>query len=199
MNGKKTPPRKKRRSEDLFFESMILGVLLGWIRGGRIKHLLTKTPDYASLVILAFFLQFALNFDGSRWGLLTVGLLYIHLWSYILLFAFFAINHKLPGMLVISLGVFLNFLVIAANGGSMPVLMEGLRPDLLAKLLEGRDLLHSPVLPETRLVFLADIIPVPGGGKISLGDIYMNIGLAYYLQQSMQRKRIEGTRSYRHR
>jgi hypothetical protein len=183
----------------LFFESMVLGVLLGWIRGGRVKHLLSKAPEYGSLVILALFLQFALNFDASRWGLLTVGLFYIHLWSYILLFAFFALNHKLPGMLVVFLGVFLNFLVIAVNKGSMPVLAEGLRPDLLAKLLEGRDLLHSPVVPATRLVFLADIIPVPGGGKISIGDIYMNIGMFHYLQQSMQRKRIEGTRSFRHR
>lgn len=183
----------------MFFESMVLGVLLGWIRGGRIKHLLPKTPDYAPLVILAFFLQLALNFDGQRWGFLTAGLLYIHLGSYILLFVFLALNYKLPGMLVISLGVFLNFLVIALNGGSMPVSTAELRPDLLAKLLEGRDLLHSPVVSTTRLVYLSDIISVPGGGKISLGDIYMNIGLAYYLQQAMQRKKVEGTRSYHHR
>lgn len=183
----------------MFLESMIIGVLVGWFRGGRVKHLLIKTPDYPSLVILAFLLQVALNFDGQRWGLLSPGLYYIHLFSYALLFVFFALNRKLPGMLLISLGVFLNFLVIAVNGGSMPVSTAGLRPDLLAKLLEGGDLLHSPVVPGTRFLFLADIIPVIGGGKMSLGDIYMNIGLFYYLQQAMQRIKLEGTRAYRHR
>ncbi len=183
----------------MFFEFTVLGFLAGWLRGGRIKHLLTKTPQLPILVALAFGLQIGLRFAPLPRGLLETYAPFIHILSYLLLFPFIFVNRKLPGMYIIALGVLLNFLVIAVNGGAMPVSPAGLSPEALETLAVGRNFLHKPVSPETRLVFLADIIPVIGRGKISMGDIFMAAGVFYYLQQAMQRKRVKGTRSYRHR
>ena len=183
----------------MFFEFTILGVLAGWLRGGRIKHLLDKAPGYPFLVALAFLLQAGLSFAPLPRSLLELYAPLVHIFSYLLLFLFFFLNRSLPGVFLMTLGTFLNFLVIAANGGVMPVTPAGLSPEALEALAVGRNFLHGPATPDTRLYFLADIIPVIGRGKISAGDIFLAAGVFHYLQQAMLRKRVKGTRSYRHR
>lgn len=87
-----------------------------------------------------------------------------------------------------GVGILLNFLVIAANGGTMPVSSVGLRPELKEILLQG-EALHALTTAESKLLFLADVIPLyfPAGSKMSVGDIFLSAGLFYFLQQGMMR------------
>ena len=181
----------------MFFEFALLGVVVGWLRGGRIKHLAAKIPVLPALVFLALIIQGSLVFLSGTFDLLSVYSSYIHAFSYVLLLSFALWNRKLPGMPVVALGVFLNFLVIALNGGTMPVSTAGMPPEVLERLAES--VLHSAAAPGTRLAFLGDVVPAIGRGKISPGDILMGAGVFFYLQQAMQRKRERGTRSFRHR
>lgn len=48
----------------------------------------------------------------------------ILVWSQLVLLGFLWINRKRPGMLLLGLGLAMNFLVILANGGMMPVTPE---------------------------------------------------------------------------
>ena len=104
-------------------------------------------------------------------------------------------NRQVPGMKLMGLGVFLNFLVIAANGGYMPVSLAG------AERLGVSSVSSAGVLREaqtqavivsegTKLWLLGDIIPWPdslGGGMISLGDVVLCLGVFYAVQCIMLR------------
>lgn len=94
------------------------------------------------------------------------------------------LNRHIRGTLLLALGTFLNFLVIAANGGYMPVSAEavsaaGLKMDDLASL----NLRHTVMTEQTRLPWLADIIPVPWPHAFrnvgSVGDLIVMAAMVY--------------------
>ncbi len=78
-------------------------------------------------------------------------------------------------------GAFCNFLVIAANGGQMPVNLDLLKQQgrtLLADRIQKGAYRHTPLGPQTRLPFLADVIPLPHPFSVpSIGDLLVAIGL----------------------
>lgn len=79
------------------------------------------------------------------------------------------------------LGAFCNFLVIVANDGQMPVNLELLRQqgrELLANRIQKGAYRHIPLGPQTRLPFLADVIPLPHPFSVpSIGDLLVATGL----------------------
>ncbi len=85
------------------------------------------------------------------------------------------------------MGVLLNSLVVAANGGSMPVdrdLATRLCSPRLMQLLDSPDyVVHKPITATTRLKPLADLLPLPvlyprpkWFAPGSVGDILITIG-----------------------
>jgi hypothetical protein len=94
-------------------------------------------------------------------------------------------------------GLCLNFLVIAANGGRMPA-----REDLLATVRGAekaqavtaptRSAYATPLHEATRLAFLGDQLAVrlPGhhGNVYSIGDVLVSAGLGLVLFQGMRRR-----------
>jgi hypothetical protein len=115
----------------------------------------------------------------------------IHLASFVLLLVGLWLNRHLPGVRLVGLGAFLNFLVIAANGGSMPVdrgLAERAGSDRLVELLDSPDYtMHEPATEATRLRPLADVLPlpmVPRPGFFSpgsVGDILVTVGACWLI------------------
>lgn len=95
------------------------------------------------------------------------------------------LNRHIRGAWTLAAGTFLNFLVIAANGGYMPVSEEALRWAGLSarEIAEVSYLRHIPISASTRLPFLSDTIPiiVPYSKALSsvgsVGDIFVLIGL----------------------
>jgi hypothetical protein len=94
------------------------------------------------------------------------------------------LNREASGIWIAGIGVLMNFTVIAVNGG-MPVLPEA------AAIAGGEagDLVlsakHVLLTDATHLPFLADIIPLPGA-VVSLGDVFLAIGVAVFLEDQMR-------------
>lgn len=96
------------------------------------------------------------------------------------------INRRLPGALAIAVGTGLNVAVIALNGG-MPVDADVAR-DADALAFAG-DRLHIALTAETRLPFLADIMPFRIFRNVySLGDLVIAAG-AFWLPFAWLRRR----------
>lgn len=107
------------------------------------------------------------------------GLLLAGLWA----------NRRLPGMILAFTGIALNTLVVVMNGGHMTIWA----PALAAAGYGPGDLsspfhLLIPAAPDgefiTRLRFLGDVIPIPlplVRNVISLGDIFLSLGLSLFL------------------
>lgn len=111
--------------------------------------------------------------------------------SQILLLAFCWINRQVPGIWLLALGTGLNLMVIAANGGFMPISPQTASRLVPAEALAGleigsrfgiKDVLLLP--EETRLVWLSDRFLPPEGFfyqvAFSLGDLGIAAG-AFWL------------------
>jgi len=114
----------------------------------------------------------------------------LFLLSYVILFAFVAANIRRPGIAVIGVGTALNFIVIAANGGLMPITPETLlRTGSIPEGAEtGEWVEHSKdVLKErddVHLYFLSDRLVWDGVAPIrafSIGDVVLVAGLGITL------------------
>ncbi len=125
---------------------------------------------------------------------------YLLLLSYIILLVVMWYNHQTPFFSLICLGLFLNFLVIAVNGG-MPVSLKSMSIASFQKEISDfkgfNDFIHIVMDEGTKLKFLGDIIPIPGPTflrqVISFGDILLSIGVFLFIQKGMvyQGKRVK--------
>ena len=121
----------------------------------------------------------------------------LFLLSYPLLLIFVWRNRRLVGSWMLGLGVILNLLVIAANGGFMPV-----SPDTLARLNPGaspdqwetsyhRHRSKEIILTKSETFFweLSDIFvlppPFPLPAAFSIGDMFIAGGAFLFLQKAM--------------
>jgi hypothetical protein len=117
--------------------------------------------------------------------------------SIVTLLVFAYVNRTLPGFPLLAVGVAVNALAMAVNGGRMPVspdalLRAGLDP--LAQLPQGsllegsKDILLRP--ENANLWWLGDIIPIPPPVSVVLsgGDLAVAAGGAWYWQQALFQK-----------
>lgn len=160
---------------------LVLSAAVGAARGGRLSNLTDVDTRAWWLLVVGLVLQIvATATAGSR--ALAIALLLV---SYGLILAMVWINRQEPGMWIAGIGLFMNFVVIALNGG-MPVLpasaeIAGLSSTVAAG---GR---HVLLDQGTIAPFLADIIPLPGA-VISLGDVFLAIGLGVFIEEQMRKK-----------
>jgi Family of unknown function (DUF5317) len=151
------------------------------------------------LVLVAFLPQFfTFYLPATRTsipdGWVSAGLIS----SQILLLAFCWPNRHAPGVWLLALGLVLNFLVIAANGGFMPISPQTasrLVPQEIVQTIplgnrfgHGKDILLLPT--HTRLVWLSDrfLLPenFPYQVAFSLGDVLIAFG-AFWLMAAQVR------------
>lgn len=166
---------------------------ISMLRGGRLVNLGDIELRAWWLLIGAFGLQSGTNLLPDKQGSETAGLVMI-LASFVLLMILVVLNRSSPGMWIAGLGVLMNFTVIAANGG-MPVLAEAAevasgftvsQPDLSGSYK------HVALDESSNLTFLADVIPLRLaniGEVISLGDIFLALGLGAFLEHELRRPR----------
>jgi hypothetical protein len=129
---------------------------------------------------------------------------YFFLGVYVIGLYFLWVNRQQPGFYYILIGVFLNFLVMAINGGRMPVSLEAasvLDPSYSEVLQSGIYAKHQLLNSATHLGFLGDIIPLsnpyPWHKIISIGDVIMNIGgFIFVVQLMLSRKKTQPEPSF---
>lgn len=170
----------------VLFVAMSVAVL----RGGRLTNLADIRLRSWWLLPLGFAMQAVSAFLPDRSWSETVGVALV-LFSYVPLLALVVLNRARPGLWLAGLGILMNFTVIGLNGG-MPVLGEaalvasGFSPS--PRLAESFK--HLPLDESSRMSFLADVIPLRlfGHGQvISLGDVFLAVGLGLFLEAELRR------------
>ena len=160
---------------------LVLSAAVGKLRGGRLKNLADVRATAWWLLLVSLAMQLAANLlPASMADTSTVLVLASSLPILVMVW----INRNAPGMWIAGIGILMNFTVIALNQG-MPVLpaaieIAGGAPN---PVLDGR---HIVLDSSTHLPFLGDIIPLPGS-VISLGDVFLAIGLGVFIEEEMRR------------
>lgn len=185
----------------MLIASILLALLVGWLRGGKVSRLVDFQLKLPWLIIAAFVIQSALPrltsgpLAGYRFVLLIT--------SYLMLLWALSRNEPNLGIIMTTLGVFLNFTVILLNGG-MPVSQGAARSTgytgSFEALAAAKDGVHVLLGPGSRLAWLADIIPQPVppflGAVVSVGDIILAAGVFIVVQNNMKyvgrRRQAEG-------
>jgi hypothetical protein len=174
----------------LLLAVVLVSIYLGYLFGGRLHRLEGLRPRWWGLVIVGLGIQFIPLPEGSvgtdlivRTGVLAL--------SYALLVTFAAVNIRMPGMVLVLIGLACNFTVIVVNGGmpaSADALIDSGQQDVLDSLRnEGADK-HHLLTDEDQLTFLADVIAVPEpiGQAVSMGDVFVYAGLVWLVIATMR-------------
>lgn len=160
----------------LVIVSLGLAVVVSLLRGGRLGRVAGSDLRLGSLLFVGLLLQLGVDAAAGR-DLLGEGVLYAVLaLSQLAVLGWVVANRSRPGMALIGLGLLMNAVVIGANG-AMPV-----DPDAIDRLgigpVEVAPGKHEPLTDDTRLAWLADVIPLPPIRTIvSVGDIVLAVGL----------------------
>lgn len=172
----------------MYVEAALLGLVFGWLRGGKVLRLAELTLPGWPLAVLALALQLLIKASFFyRWEYILEAAPYLHIFSFIPLLYFVYLNRNRRGMLLLGLGLLLNLIVIAANKGAMPVNLTGLAPPLQEQLQSEGSPLHTALTEDTLFPLLGDQIPLTYGlnRMISIGDILLALGIALLIQQYM--------------
>lgn len=179
--------------------AILVGVIVGFARGGRLRHLAHAHVHWWAVLALAIGVQVAAIVTTGDAG---VPLL---LASFALIIVFTARNFTRAGMGVVLVGVAANALVIGVNDG-MPVRTSAIVRAGLAEEDEIGELDFNAKwhleTEDDQLTFLGDIIPVPGAREVlSFGDLIMAVGVADVIVHLMRptpairRRELEATAS----
>lgn len=172
---------------------LFIALAMAVLRGGRLTNLGDIELRYWWLLLVALGLQVATAWLPDTSWAEGLGLAMV-LISYVLLMGLVLLNRRSPGMWLAGLGVLMNFTVIAINGG-MPVLAEAAEvasgftisaPDLSGTYK------HVLLDSSSHLTAFADVIPLRIGGVgqvISLGDVFLAVGLGRFLEFELRRPR----------
>lgn len=169
----------------LLLAVVALGVILGWLDGGTLRRAgRTKLRGemLVPIVVIAHMGIYRLPLPPA-----------VAYWAWIASFlAFIALalaNRRLPGLVLIALGVALNLVVVVANHG-MPVSVEAIRViGGMLSALAASPVTHQLLTRATHVALLGDLIPVSSWGPlraiVSVGDLVMFAGLAIAVMAAM--------------
>ncbi len=170
---------------------LCLALAVAWalLREGRLSKLQFASVRAHGAVLVAFAIQLVLLYfplPTAVTGWLRLPALFL---SYALLAVFVWQNRRLRGMWLLAAGLAANALVIAANGGYMPVTSEAViaagKAHLVSNAAPGALIFGSKniLLPaaQTNLWLLSDIFvlppPFPVPSVFSLGDALIALGM----------------------
>jgi len=166
---------------------VLTALVVGRVAGGTLARLGALPLRSRRLVVLALAAQLlGAVVGGPAYG---VGLAV----SAALVVAWLSRNRGLRGTGLIALGLLANALVVGANG-AMPVSADaaGRAGTGTGPLLAGTDPRHELAGPDTRLRWLADVVPVPLPRVplvVSPGDVLVAAGAAQLVVVGMLRPR----------
>ena len=175
---------------------ILIAVGIGYLLGGRLRNFERLAVHWWPLAFVGLILQ---SFTiASFWGLSPrvtgAGALLL---SYVLLLAFITVNRWIPGAQLMAIGLLLNLLVVGLNGG-MPVTGSAIEAagGSVAILEDGGSVKHHLATEDDLLTFLGDAIPIPPPAKLvlSIGDVLLYTGMAWFVIQVMRGRSPENPR-----
>jgi hypothetical protein len=184
----------------MVYDGILLSLLIGYFRGGSLKGLASMRLKGGWLFPILLVIEICVFLLQNKFSVISFLSNYIFLAVYIIGLIFLGINRHNQGFLLIFIGVLLNFIVMALNGGRMPVSVEAaqfLGREYIELLQTGLYAKHTAINESTLLPFLGDIIPLsepyPRDQVISIGDVVMNVGAFIFIQHLMLNYKNEDT------
>jgi Family of unknown function (DUF5317) len=165
----------------------LLAVGVGLLLGGRLAGIAHLQLQHGEVLALALVVQV------TAWALGSVSAVGYALGVTVAALAagiFCVRNLTVQGVPLMTLGLALNFLVVAANG-AMPVSLAAAQRagvDVM-ELLSGASPRHEVATDRTMLDWLGDVIPVALPGRpevVSVGDVLLAAGLALLVVTAMR-------------
>lgn len=149
--------------------AVVVGVLAGLATGGRLAALeglrLAWWPLLAAAVVL--------RLSAGAFGDVAPA---VYVVAFAAIAAVALANRHLAGAALVALGAALNLTVVALNGG-MPVSLDAVA---FATAAFPHDSLHVELVANSRLPYLADVIPIALVRSVySAGDIFLALGGAW--------------------
>jgi Family of unknown function (DUF5317) len=173
-----------------------VAVLVGLLVGGSLRNFELLRVHWWALAFIGLALQIVPVPALSRvpvWAL-GAGMLTA---SYVLLLTFLTVNRWIPGAAVMAIGLLLNLAVVASNGG-MPVSAHAIETagGSVAVLADGAGAKHHLMNDADVLSPLGDVIPIPppAGVVLSIGDVLLYAGIAWFVVQVMRGRSRENPR-----
>jgi len=179
--------------------SVVAGVMVGWLLAGRrqvryeapaLRHLWLAMAAFLPQYIVIYLPLHSVIPDWVAAICLVI--------SQLLFLGFAFLNFHHQGMKVLMIGMILNFVVMVANFGFMPISPQTasrlVRQEVLMNASSGnrfgaKDILLRP--EETRFEFLADRFLAPTWSPyqvaFSLGDVFVAAG-AFWLLSKQERR-----------
>ncbi len=176
----------------MIIEAFVLSLVVAFIRGGKLSRLEELPLRKTYLFLAAFVLAGAILTLIIRGGDPTL-IRYarvVNVLQYVILLWAIAINLHVRHMRIVGIGTFLNFLVLTANGGLMPVSEYAIKAAGMTEAIRNYAVRHVILTSETRMAFLSDIIPIRLFGKVmsqvaSIGDLVIAVGIFLMIQHYM--------------
>jgi MFS family permease len=168
---------------------VLVGLVFGLAAGGRIENLVAVRLRWLPVLLFAVVLRFGVDAalgadlvpDWLRLPAVVV--------AFVLLTATLLANSALPGMVAAALGTAANGIAMAVNGGWMPVWQPslaaaGLDPNAIHS--NSHVMLGAPVDASffAHAGPLADLIAIPIPYLrlvVSIGDVFLGAGLAFFI------------------
>jgi len=174
--------------------AIVIGIMIGFLRRGNVGNLARLDLHGLWLILIALIAQLLIFPLGEHPPIISTGAGWVHILSYLLLLAFVLINLRHWQLFIMGVGLILNLVVIAFNGGLMPASENALRAagmDAVADTLV-RDSFYTNVTlmrESTNLNFLGDRLHLPKciplASAFSIGDLILAIGIILLLGMKM--------------
>lgn len=182
----------------MFLEALILGIIIGLIRRGKISRLEYVHFSWKPLIYISALLYLAIiimNLGLFNYSSLLYSIFL--LLSYVFTGLFLIANISMKFMVIPSIGLGLNILVFLANGFKFPLSTEAAAKlygtEMLELLNSGKVLFFTPA-ENASLSFLGNIITIGNWIIVSVGDIIAAIGVALVVQSIISDKFIQNRR-----
>lgn len=172
----------------VLLSTLILGVSLGYILGGRLRNLERLDLRLGWVVLLSLALQF---WAFSPWGESQGSAVVVtaHYASYALLVVFVIANYRRPALVLTGAGMLFNLLAIGLNGGYMPARRAAL--EFAGVAYAGNTESNSQLITgSTKLAFLGDVFALPDWAPLanvfSIGDVLIVVGATALIAGGMR-------------
>lgn len=180
----------------MLFETIILALLVGHLRKGKLSNL-ENVPMRGWMLISLGFVIYLFQIavlrltQGSLAQMVFNNLEWFQLSSNLIIIAGLLVSSMEMGYIISALGISMNTLAAFVNGGRMPVSKEALEGlglfNQLSVLQAGGTSVHQLADELTSLYLLCDVIPVPfiTPKAVSLGDILLGLGIFLIIHKYM--------------
>lgn len=164
-----------------------IGILAGYLLGGRLERLNDLRFRWAGLAIAGLLAQVVLFAEPVAVAVGDLGPL-VYAASTGAVFVAVLRNVRIPGMVLVALGAGSNLLAIVANGGVMPA-----SPEAVGAIdpLATAGFSNSVVMADPALRPLTDIFALPAwlplANVFSVGDVLLGLGIAVVIALGMRR------------